>query len=97
MQRLTIDATNSGYLGGYVAVACPALTSFTLNGGCKVLSGAQAFDATTKASLKELNLNLAVAGNLEGNIAKSCAELTSITINNGKIGTTGMFSANPKL
>lgn len=97
LQRLTIDATNSGYLGGYVAVACPALTSFTLNGGCKVLSGAQAFDATTKASLKELNLNLAVAGNLEGNIAKSCAELTSITINNGKIGTTGMFSANPKL
>ena len=97
MQSLTIDATNGGYLGNYVVAACPALTSFTLDGGCKVLSGSQTFDAGTKASLKELNLNLAVAGNLEGNIAKSCAELTSITINNGKMRDTGMFSANPKL
>lgn len=97
LRRLELSATKSGYIGGYVAAKCPALESFTLVGGSKVLSGAQMFDTATKESLEKISLNLSVAGNLEGNIAKGCPNLTSIVVTNGKMQTTGMFSSNPKL
>jgi hypothetical protein len=89
LKTLTLSATNSGYIGGRIAQNCTSLTSFTLEGGCKVTGAA--FDTGTMNSIQQLALKFSTPGQLSSAIISGSSSLTSVVLGNATVKTSKAF------